>query len=309
MRLLFTYFFLFLICLCGLQLGIAQEIENSADVYLEEYSDEFQETFFEALKQKGIERYDRAVNLLLKCRKLDPNNMAVIHELSKAYTANKKYSLAEEHAVITVNSDPENIWYLQSLMLAIKKQGKNVTTVKDLVPYSNSKLKENLVKILYLDRNYPMALRLLKDFPESNFKTKYTTNINDSLEENKRRVGSTSFSARNATSGSSPGPMESYKNRIKFIIRQENYVLLNQIAKDALEQYPSQPYFYYALGLAQNKKGKHREAVKILETGLDYLLDDYKLADNIYKELGAGYNAMGNKAKAGMYLMKIKSKL
>ena len=106
MRLRHTCFFLFLICLGGLQLGIAQEIENSADVYLEEYSDEFQEFFFEALKQKGIERYDRAVNLLLKCRKLDPNNMAVIHELAKAYTADKKYSLAEEHAVIAVNSDP-----------------------------------------------------------------------------------------------------------------------------------------------------------------------------------------------------------
>lgn len=309
MRLLPTYFFLFLICLGGLQLGIAQEIENSADVYLEEYSDEFQEFFFEALKQKGIERYDRAVNLLLKCRKLDPNNMAVIHELAKAYTADKKYSLAEEHAVIAVNSDPENIWYLQSLMLAIKKQGKNVTAIKDLVPYSNSKLKENLVKILYSDRNYPMALKLLKDLPKSDFKAKYTTNINDSLEENKRYVRGASFSKQNTGSSNSENPMESFKNKIKLIIQQENYVQLNQIAKDALEQYPSQPYFYYALGLAQNKKGEHSEAVKTLETGLDYLLDDYKLADNIYKELGAGYNAMGNKAKADMYLMKVKSKL
>ena len=194
-------------------------------------------------------------------------------------------------------------------MHAIKKQGKNVTAIKDLVPYSNSKLKENLVRILYLDRNYPMALKLLKELPKSNFKTKYTTNINDSLEENKRYVRSANFSKQNTESSNTENPMESYKNRIEFTIQQENYVLLNQIAKDALEQYPSQPYFYYALGLAQNKKGKYEEAVRTLETGLDYLLDDYKLADNIYKELGAGYNAMGNKAKADMYLMKVKSKL
>lgn len=160
-----------------------------------------------------------------------------------------------------------------------------------------------------MDRNYPMALKLLKDLSESNFKSKYQTNINDAIEANKKYVRSASFSTPTTKSNNSANPMESYKNRIKFIIQQENYVLLNQIAKDALEQYPSQPYFYYALGLAQNKKGKHREAVKTLETGLDYLLDDYKLADNIYKELGAGYNATGNKAKANMYLMKVKSKL
>ena len=39
--------------------------EGSADVFLEEYTDEFQEKFFEALKQKGIENYDRAGQGLL----------------------------------------------------------------------------------------------------------------------------------------------------------------------------------------------------------------------------------------------------
>lgn len=40
----------------------AQE-EESAEISLELYSDEFQEYFFEALKQKGIENYDKAINL------------------------------------------------------------------------------------------------------------------------------------------------------------------------------------------------------------------------------------------------------
>jgi len=309
MRILKTYFILFLFALGGLHLAAAQEIENSADVYLEEYSDEFQENFFEALKQKGIERYDRAVNLLLKCRKLQPSNIAVAHELAKAYTADKKYSLGEEQALITVNSDPKNMWYLQTLLTALKKQGKNASIIKELVPASNTDLKKNLVKILYAEGNYPMAQRFLKDLPESNFKTKYATNIADALEENKKHVKSVSFSKVNVSSNEEASPLESYKNRIKFTIRQGNYILLNQIAKDALEQYPSQPYFYYALGLAQNKNKKHREAVKTLESALDYLLDDYKLADNIYRELGDAYTKMGNTTKARMYLMKVKSKI
>ena len=55
--------------------------EESSEVFLEEYTDEFQEKFFEALKQKGIENYDRAVNLLLECKRLDPNNSVLDHEL------------------------------------------------------------------------------------------------------------------------------------------------------------------------------------------------------------------------------------
>ena len=37
----------------------AQE-EESAEFFLEEYTDEFQNLFFEALKHKGIQNYDRA---------------------------------------------------------------------------------------------------------------------------------------------------------------------------------------------------------------------------------------------------------
>ena len=244
---------------------------------------------------------------MLKCRKLQPNNIAVAHELAKAYTADKKYSLGEEQALIAVNSDPKNMWYLQTLLTALKKQGKNASVIKELVPNSSAVLKENLVKILYAEGNYPMAQQFLKDLPKSNFKTKYTTNIADAIEENKQYVQTATFT-KSTVNNAAQNPMESYKNRVKFTIRQGNYILLNRIAKDALEQYPSQPYFYYALGLAQNKNKRHREAVKTLESALDYLLDDYKLADNIYRELGDAYTKMGNTTKARMYLMKVKSK-
>jgi len=50
-------------------------IEDSAEVFLEEYSDDFEEAFFEALKQKGIENYDRAINLFLECKRLDAKNI------------------------------------------------------------------------------------------------------------------------------------------------------------------------------------------------------------------------------------------
>ena len=90
----------------------AQEEQESAEVYLEEYTDEFQENFFEALKQKGIQNYDRAVDLFLKCKQLEPNNSVVDYELGKAYMLDKKYVQAQDYAIEALLSEPEDYWYL-----------------------------------------------------------------------------------------------------------------------------------------------------------------------------------------------------
>ena len=63
LRLLFV-FTLFALPIQGKAQQRDMNIEDSSEVFLEEYSDTFQENFFEALKQKGIENYDKAINLL-----------------------------------------------------------------------------------------------------------------------------------------------------------------------------------------------------------------------------------------------------
>ena len=41
-------------------------VEETAELFLEDYSDDFQEYFFEGLKQKAIENHDKAIHLFLK---------------------------------------------------------------------------------------------------------------------------------------------------------------------------------------------------------------------------------------------------
>ena len=94
--------------------GYAQEEQESAEVYLEEYTDEFQENFFEALKQKGIQNYDRAIDLFLKCKQLEPNNSVVDYELGKAYLLDKKYVQAQDYAIEALLSEPTDFWYLDN---------------------------------------------------------------------------------------------------------------------------------------------------------------------------------------------------
>jgi tetratricopeptide (TPR) repeat protein len=58
--------------------------------------DDFEDAFFESLKQKGIENYDKAIIELEKCLKIQPNNATIYFELGKNYFEDKEYKKAYE---------------------------------------------------------------------------------------------------------------------------------------------------------------------------------------------------------------------
>jgi len=84
--------------------------------------------------------------------------------------------------------------------------------------------------------------------------------------------------------------------------------LLSESQK-ALDSYPLQPYFYYAYGTALNITGNLNKGIEVLESGLDYLLDDENLKNKMYKQLSEAYSKIGNTQKANEYLNKINSGL
>ena len=279
------------------------DVEKSAALFLEEYSDNFQESFFEALKQKGIENHDKAINLFLECKRLDADNIVVDHELAKAYLADKQYVLAQEYGFSAVNSEPENPWYLTTLVEILQRQGSSIDIISGDIPFENSKLKENLALIYYKNEDYERSLVLLKNIKKSSFSIDLASKINDSIEKRNKNTKKTKFSISN---NSASNPLESYKMQIDGFIRAESYMMLQQYAEEALETYPSQPYFYYAQGYALTKNGKHQAAVETLEAALDYLVDDISLTNKIYTTLVDAYNGLNNSVKANMYLRKIK---
>lgn len=278
-------------------------VEESAEVFLEQYSDEFQESFFEALKQKGIENYDRAINLLLECKNIDPENIVVEHELAKVYTLNKQYNLARDYGVAALISEPENFWYLNTLFEALQKQGSSFEDLEMSLLADNIKLQENLVLIYYNKGNFDDALSILKKFKKTPFLMNLESKINDSIKKRDKNAKKTSFTN---VRESNSDPSHGYKIQIDELLKTNNHFMLKQIADEALEIYPSQPYFYYALGYAFNKTNKHRDAIEVLEAALDYLVNDIKLENKIYTELVEAYNGVNNSVKANMYLRKIK---
>lgn len=281
-------------------------VEESAEVFLEEYSDEFEEAFFEALKQKGIENYDRAINLLLECKRLDDENIVVDHELAKAYSSNKNYNLARDYGVAALISEPENSWYLNTLVEILEKQGSSFEGLEMSMLSDNLKLQENLALIYYKKEKYEDALVILKKLKKTIFLDNLVSKINDSIAKRDKKRQKTSFSATVTNTSEGTSSVIGYKGRIQGLIRTNNHMILKQVAAEALENFPSQPYFYYAQGYAFNKTGKHHDAIEVLEASLDYLVGDISLANKIYTELSEAYYGINNSVKANMYLRKVK---
>jgi len=282
---------------------LAQEEEESAAISLEDNTDVFQELFFEALKQKGIENYGKAINALLKCKQLDADNDVIDHELAKTYQLNNQLVLAEQYAREAIISKPTNLWYLNTLVEIREIQGSDLKGIKEQIPYSNVELKENLAKIYFEKKRYDIAREVIKDLRSSKFTRELTGKIQDSIKQ------------ENLVSEEMPGienikevnPVKGLTIELNSLLEKGDVELLNQKAEEAMETYPAQPFFYYTKGVALNRSAQYSEAVDFLMMGLDFVFDNDELLNKFYSELVKAHTALGETTKANTYLSKIKN--
>jgi len=141
------------------------DFNKKPDDDLGNIEDEFQELFYEALKQKGIENYDRSVEALLKCIELDKDVPVLYFELGKNYNKLKNFGDAEKALKKAVSLEPDNEWYLDELYDYYASQNdydKAIETVKQLVKY-HPDYKEDLASLYARTENYDEALALLDE--------------------------------------------------------------------------------------------------------------------------------------------------
>jgi len=149
------------------QLNYAQvDFNMRPDDDLGNVEDEFQELFFEALKQQGIENYQLAVDALLKCINLKSSEAAVYYELGKNYNKLKNFGAAEDALKKAISKEPENEWYLDELYNVYIQQddiNKAIKTVKQLVKYHPEDYKQDLAALYIKDKDYKNALEVLDE--------------------------------------------------------------------------------------------------------------------------------------------------
>lgn len=163
--------------------------------------DEYQEYFFEALKQKGIENYGKAVDALQKCLNLNSKDPVIYFELGKNYNALKNFGAAEEALQKAITMQPNNQWFLDELYDVYHKQDdvdNAIKIIKQLSKY-HVDYKEDLVTLYVRKKAYKLALELLDELDaefgvnkardeKRNDIYKISGNVKDRIENLEKRV-------------------------------------------------------------------------------------------------------------------------
>lgn len=157
--------FLFFALLCNSALVLAQV--EPEEIKLD--TDQFQDYFYEALKQKGIENYDKAIAALEQCLKLKPDEASLYFEIGKNNLALKDYEQAYNSFEKATQIDPKNKWFWAG-MYDVSYQTKNyiqaIPIVQKLIEFDQD-YKEDLVSLFMNTDQFDMALSLINELNET----------------------------------------------------------------------------------------------------------------------------------------------
>ena len=145
--------------------------ENPEDIAL--VDNQTEDNFYEALKQRGIENYDKAIVAIQKCLEKEPKNPAFLYELGKNQLDLKNYVDAEVSFKKAIELDNKQRWYwngLYDVYYQTKDFQKSIPVVQKLIEFDPN-MREDLVS-LYMNTNQKeKALALLKEMQASSHLT------------------------------------------------------------------------------------------------------------------------------------------
>jgi tetratricopeptide (TPR) repeat protein len=406
--------------------------------------DGFEDFFYEAIKQKSIENYDKAIEALEKGKAIEPENPIVYFELGKNYLAQKKYKEAYDNFEKAAKMDPKNRWawvgmydvcydtrdYNQAIVIVEKliefkedykedltslymntqqfdkalelinelnaKFGKSdkrelykADILKDAKYQSAEKFnlldqikkfpkeESNYISLIYMysqsnqeEKALEIAQKLEKEIPTSDWaqvslfkfhlnnndgdnavkamnivfpskkidskikhrmlnefliftknNPKYETDLdkaisyfdNDKEVRVAKEIGKFYFSKANWEKAvkylnmhlkNAEDDVETQLLLLQAYTENQQFADLAKKTDDLTELFPSQPQFYYYGGLANNQLNNFKKAATILETGLDFVIDDDALEINFNIQLGEAYSGLGDVNKKDKYFSK-----
>ena len=160
---------LLFVLLCNSAVALAQTEPEQIKIE----SNKFQDLFYESLKQKAIENYDKAILALEQCLKFEPQNATVHFELGKNYLALKDYKNAYASFEHATQIDPTNKWFwvgMYDVNYATKDFERGIITINKLILF-DPKFKEDLTSLYMNTGQYDKALALINELNETTGKT------------------------------------------------------------------------------------------------------------------------------------------
>ena len=262
----------------------------------------FQDYFFKALAQKAIFNYRVAIQNLEKCNELQPENMAVLFELSKNYLMMKRFLEAETYGQQALALSTKNYWilsHLSKLYVASRNLNKAIVVQEKLV-LLNPKEKEKLVYLYFQTNQKAKANSLLIELEKSNLISKNLLNFK------RRFLKGVVVKKEENTSNDLTSLMRQFDQNKSFVTLRKILTLsankdveiLFKYSEKGLELFPAQAYVYLMHAKALNMQKKFSEATSHLNNGVDFVIDDNTLKANFYDELSKSYFGLGNEKEA-----------
>lgn len=406
--------------------------------------DGFEDYFYEAIKQKSIENYDKAIEALEKGKAIEPENPVVYFELGKNYLAQKKYKEAYDSFEKVTKMNPKNRWawvgmydvcydthdYNQAIVIVEKliefkedykedltslyMNTKQFDKALDLINELNAKFgksdkrelykadilkdaryqsaeknnlldqikkfpkeESNYIALIYMysqsnqeEKALEVAKKLEKEIPTSDWaqvslfkfhlndndgdnavkamnivfpskkidskikhrmlneflifaqnNPKYESDLdkaisyfdNDKEVKVAKEIGKYHYSKNNWAKAikyfemyliNEPEDMETLLLLMQAFTDNQQFDVLEKKADNLTQVFPTQPQFYYYAGLANNQLRNFKKATAILESGIDFVVDDIPLEINFNIQLGEAYSGLGDGNKKEKYFSK-----
>lgn len=320
-----TYLFLFYVLFASGLMAQGDSIDymaekNTALLKKEQQDLNFQQHFFDALAQKAIGNHDKAIASLENCQKTYPNNKALNFEFGKNYFAMEKYLEAEEFTKKALFVDPNNYEMLALLRDIYNKQQnfKAALDIQKKLATHNIDEKIDLVLLYIKNNEVDRARTLLHELDEKGLLTdtlmpfKETIlqgKISQPVKEHVANGGEyKDFSIRQLIQEyETDKTFESLKALLEELRLKKEFLNLRKYSKNGMELFPAQPLVYLMNGTALNNTKQYKDAIPVLEEGLEYLIDNTTMEADFYEQLSLSHKGTSNNVVAAKYLSKAKN--
>ncbi|WP_299119307.1 tetratricopeptide repeat protein [uncultured Tenacibaculum sp.] len=297
------FFFLFYF----LSLKAQDSIPPSEDVS-ESDNIQFQENFFKALSNKAIFNYQKAIENLEKCNELEPNNKAVLFELSKNYVKLGRNNEALEYIKSALEVDNENIWLLEHKVYILRKIAAfdEAIEVQEKIADKYPKKKRLLVFLHLQNRDIPSAKEVLSELKKSKLLNARLRLIQEKLEETKSPKPTEKKEQNTIANTDLRANFEKEKsfNNLKLLLNKlssDNDNDLLKYSEQGLALFPAQPFVYFMNGKALNNKSQFKKAIQSLQNGIDFVIDNNEIEAKFYLEIARAYEGLNNPEKVKTY--------
>ncbi len=267
------YIYFFSLCfVIGVQMTFSQEIVPKQDINIDDLgdaSDEFQENFFEALKQKAITNYDKAIEALEKCIEINPEPDYLYLELAKNYLALKLYDKAEKNFNRVLKTKPNDRYVLEFMFEVYFQQRKykeSVQVVEKLVTF-NPLFKEQLANLYYLEKRYDDAINVIDELTEEFGNDSYRNEL-------RKRISAKITNPDNQISRlenkikENPKSEQNYLNLIYVYSQNKQEKKAFEIAKRLLDKKPKSELVHLALYKFYLSDNNSKEGIKSMKIAL-----------------------------------------